>query len=86
MLARQGLYSIDGIGGTVTHPSVAFVAGETPVTGNLFGNTIDLWDHMQLHATGDVTLSSETHRLEDVNDVLDRLREGEVTGRAVLVP
>jgi len=34
----------------------------------------------------DVTLRSETHRLEEVNDVLDKLREGEVTGRAVLVP
>jgi len=33
-----------------------------------------------------VTLRSETHRLEEVNDVLDKLREGEVTGRAVLVP
>jgi D-arabinose 1-dehydrogenase-like Zn-dependent alcohol dehydrogenase len=33
-----------------------------------------------------VTLRSESHPLDDVNDVLDRLREGEVTGRAVLVP
>jgi D-arabinose 1-dehydrogenase-like Zn-dependent alcohol dehydrogenase len=33
-----------------------------------------------------VTLRSETHPLEEVNEVLDRLREGEVTGRAVLVP
>ena len=41
---------------------------------------------MQLHARGDVTLRTETHPLEAVNDVLDALREGEVTGRAVLVP
>jgi D-arabinose 1-dehydrogenase-like Zn-dependent alcohol dehydrogenase len=33
-----------------------------------------------------VTLRTETHPLESVNEVLDRLREGEVTGRAVLVP
>jgi D-arabinose 1-dehydrogenase-like Zn-dependent alcohol dehydrogenase len=33
-----------------------------------------------------VTLRTETHPLEAVNDVLDALREGEVTGRAVLVP
>ena len=33
-----------------------------------------------------MTLRSETHRLEEVNDVLDKLREGEVTGRAVLIP
>jgi D-arabinose 1-dehydrogenase-like Zn-dependent alcohol dehydrogenase len=41
---------------------------------------------MQLHVRGAVKLRSESHPLDDVNDVLDRLREGEVTGRAVLVP
>jgi NAD+-dependent secondary alcohol dehydrogenase Adh1 len=86
MLARQGLYSIVGFGGTVSHPSVGFVAGETALTGNLVGNWIDLWEVLQLHAAGAVTLRSESHPLEEVNDVLDKLRAGEVTGRAVLVP
>jgi NAD+-dependent secondary alcohol dehydrogenase Adh1 len=86
MLARQGFYSIVGYGGTVSHPSVGFVAGETALTGNLVGNWIDLWEVLQLHAQGAVTLRSETHPLEEVNDVLEKLREGEVTGRAVLVP
>jgi NAD+-dependent secondary alcohol dehydrogenase Adh1 len=65
---------------------VGFVAGGTSLVGNLVGNWIDLWELLQLHARGDVKLRSETHRLEEVNDVLDKLREGEVTGRAVLVP
>lgn len=86
MLARRGLYSIVGFGGVVTHPSVAFVAGETAITGNLVGNWIDLWELLQLHGRGQLTLRTETYPLDDVNDVLDRLREGEVTGRAVLVP
>jgi NAD+-dependent secondary alcohol dehydrogenase Adh1 len=86
MLARQGVYSIVGYGGTVSHPSVGFVAGETAVTGNLVGSWIDLWEVLQLHGRSDVTLRTETHSLDDVNDVLDRLRKGEVTGRAVLVP
>jgi D-arabinose 1-dehydrogenase-like Zn-dependent alcohol dehydrogenase len=33
-----------------------------------------------------VRLVSETHPLESVNEVLESLREGEVVGRAVLVP
>jgi len=86
MLARRGLYSIVGYGGTVSHPSVGFVVGETVVAGNLVGSWIDLWELLQLHGRGDVTLRSETHPLEEVNDVLDKLRAGEVTGRAVLVP
>jgi NAD+-dependent secondary alcohol dehydrogenase Adh1 len=86
MLARGGLYSIVGYGGMVTHPSIAFVSGETAIAGNLVGNWIDLWELLQLHGRGAVTLRSETHPLEEVNDVLDKLRAGEVTGRAVLVP
>jgi NAD+-dependent secondary alcohol dehydrogenase Adh1 len=86
MLARRGLYSIVGYGGIVSHPSVGFVVGETVIAGNLVGSWIDLWELLQLHGRGDVTLKTETHALDDVNDVLDRLRDGDITGRAVLVP
>ncbi len=86
MLARRGIYSTVGYGGLVSVPSVALVVGEQSITGNLVGSWIDLWELLQLHGRGKVTLRSETHPLDDVNEVLDRLREGEITGRAVLVP
>jgi NAD+-dependent secondary alcohol dehydrogenase Adh1 len=86
VLARRGVFSIVGYGGTVTHPSVGFVAGGTAIAGNLVGNWIDLWELMQLHVRGALTLRSELHPLDEVNDVLAALRGGEVTGRAVLVP
>jgi NAD+-dependent secondary alcohol dehydrogenase Adh1 len=86
MLARRGLYSVVGYGGTVSVPSVGLVVDEVTVAGNLVGNWIDLWELLQLHGRGDVTLLTETHPLEDVNEVLDALRAGDVTGRAVLVP
>jgi NAD+-dependent secondary alcohol dehydrogenase Adh1 len=86
VLARRGLYSTVGYGGMITVPSVAMVVGETVIAGNLVGNWIDLWELLQLHGRGDVTLKTQTHPLEAVNDVLDALRQGEITGRAVLVP
>jgi NAD+-dependent secondary alcohol dehydrogenase Adh1 len=86
MLARRGLYSVVGYGGTVSLPSVALVADEQAIAGNLVGNWIDLWELLQLHARGDVTLRAESHPLTAVNDVLDALRAGDITGRAVLVP
>jgi NAD+-dependent secondary alcohol dehydrogenase Adh1 len=86
MLARRGLYSVVGYGGTVSAPSTGLVVGETVIAGNLVGSWIDLWELLQLHGRGVVTLRTETHPLDDVNDVLARLREGEITGRAVLVP
>jgi NAD+-dependent secondary alcohol dehydrogenase Adh1 len=86
MLARGGTYSIIGFGGMFTAPSAVMVGGEQAVTGNLVGTWLDLWEVMQLHAAGRLVLKTETHPLESVNDVLAKLRDGEVTGRAVLVP
>lgn len=86
MLARRGTYSVVGYGGMVSVPSVALVVGETEIVGNLVGSWIDLWELLQLHARGKLDLRTETHSLDDVNAVLQRLREGEITGRAVLVP
>ena len=86
MLARGGTYSIIGFGGMVAVPSAVMVGGEQTIVGNLVGTWLDLWEVMQLHAAGRLVLKTETHPLESVNDVLAKLREGEVTGRAVLVP
>jgi NAD+-dependent secondary alcohol dehydrogenase Adh1 len=86
MLARRGVYSVIGYGGTISLPSVGMIATETAIAGNLVGSWIDLWELLQLHGRGEITLRSEVHTLEDVNDVLEKLRQGDVTGRAVLVP
>ncbi|MFZ1880719.1 MAG: NAD(P)-dependent alcohol dehydrogenase [Gaiellaceae bacterium] len=86
MLARGGTYAVIGYGGTISIPSGALVVNEHSVVGNLVGTWVDLYELLQLHAAGKVTLKTETHPLESVNDVLAKLRDGEVTGRAVLVP
>ena len=86
MLARGGTYSVIGYGGTISISSNALVVMEHAVVGNLVGTWVDLWELLQLHAAGRVVLETETHPLESVNDVLDKLRAGEVTGRAVLIP
>ena len=86
MLAKQGTYSMVGFGGTLSVPSVAMVSQEQKAIANLVGSWIDLWEVVQLHSRGRITLKTETHPLDDVNEVLGRLREGDVMGRAVLLP
>ncbi len=86
MLARGGTYSVIGYGGMIAIPSVAMIANEHAVIGNLVGTWVDLWELIQLHGAGRIRLVTETHPLEDVNEVLAKLRAGEVVGRAVLVP
>jgi len=86
MLARGGTYAVIGYGGEISCQSASLVVGEHAIVGNLVGSWIDLWELVQLHAAGRVRLVTETHPLESVNEVLEKLREGDVTGRAVLVP
>jgi len=86
MLALTGTYSMIGFGGMISVPSVALVSQEQALVANLVGSWTDLWEVLQLHAAGRITLKTETHPLEQVNEVLGRLREGEITGRAVLQP
>ena len=86
MLGRGGTYSVIGYGGEISCQSASLVVAEQAIVGNLVGSWIDLWELVQLHAAGRVRLVSETHPLESVNEVLERLRAGDITGRAVLIP
>jgi NAD+-dependent secondary alcohol dehydrogenase Adh1 len=86
MLGRFGVFAIVGYGGTLSIPTGMMVGEEKGAFASLVGTWPDLYEIVQLHATGRLTLRSQTHSLDDINDVLDALREGEVTGRAVLVP
>jgi NAD+-dependent secondary alcohol dehydrogenase Adh1 len=86
MLSLIGTYSMIGFGGTISAPSVALVSQENSLIANLVGSWTDLWEVVQLHAAGKITLKTETHPLDEVNEVLGRLREGDITGRAVLLP
>jgi NAD+-dependent secondary alcohol dehydrogenase Adh1 len=84
MLARRGTYAIVGYGGTITRPSIDLIANEKTAVGNLVGTWPDLWEVLQLQAAGRIELRTETHPLDAINEVLERLRAGEVTGRAVI--
>ncbi len=61
MLARGGTYSVIGYGGIVSIPSGALVGNEHAVVGNLVGTWVDLWELLQLHTAGRITLKTETH-------------------------
>jgi NAD+-dependent secondary alcohol dehydrogenase Adh1 len=86
MLARAGTFSVIGYGGDLPLTSMGLVVDEKSVVGNLVGSWSDLYELIQLHAAGRVTLRVETHPLDAINDVLDKLRAGGILGRAVLVP
>lgn len=54
------------------------------VRGSLVGTRSDMKEALAFAADGRVKATIETSTLEDINDVLERLRTGKVSGRVVL--
>jgi D-arabinose 1-dehydrogenase-like Zn-dependent alcohol dehydrogenase len=61
-------------------------ASEATVTNSTWGSRNDLAEVITLAQQGKVTATTESHRLDDINQVLERLEHGLVEGRAVIVP
>lgn len=86
MLRRAGNYYVVGYGENINVPTIDVISTEINFIGNLVGSYNDLQELMVLAARGDVTLHTSTYPLEEFQQALDDLDNGQVRGRAILVP
>jgi len=86
VLARQGLLVLVGLAGGSVPVGFFSQASEVAVTNSVWGSRNDLAEVIALAQQGKLTAATETHRLDDINQVLERLEHGLVEGRAVVVP
>jgi alcohol dehydrogenase, propanol-preferring len=54
------------------------------VRGSIVGTRLDLLESLQFAAEGKVKATVSTDRLDNINDVFDRMRRGAIEGRVVL--
>jgi len=85
-LARQGLLVFVGLAGGTVPAGFFTQASEVAVTTSVWGSRNDLAEVITLAQQGKLTATTESHRLDDINRVLERLEHGLVEGRAVVVP
>lgn len=64
-------------------PIFETVLNGTRVLGSIVGTRIDLQEVYELHAAGKTEVVHETRRLEDVNDAIREVAEGDVKARVV---
>ncbi len=64
----------------------ALLTGQKRISGSVVGTRDDMDAMLRFAADHGIAATVEKHPLEKVNDVLDRLRKGEVRLRAVLTP
>ena len=86
MTANAGYYYIVGYGEEIKVLAVDMIISEKNIIGNLVGTWAELYELMELANKGLVKLSMQEYSLDDANKALHDLNEGNVKGRAVLVP
>lgn len=87
LLAKGGALAIVGLfGSKVQLPLMPTVLNEYEVTGSLWGNYNELREVIELAKQGKLKHMLQTFQLEEVNDAIDLLRNGQITGRAVITP
>jgi propanol-preferring alcohol dehydrogenase len=88
LLSRGGRLILLGLfGGEGRFPLPMFPLKGAEVMGNFTGTVQDLAEMVQLVERGTIKpVVSETHPLEKVNEVLGKLVDGKIKGRAVVRP
>jgi NAD+-dependent secondary alcohol dehydrogenase Adh1 len=86
MTRNAGYYYIVGYGGQVEISTMDMIVSEKSIVGNLVGTYSDLVELMELAERGRVKLVTKEYRLADANIALHDLKNGQVKGRAVLIP
>jgi len=85
-LARKGILVLVGLAGGGTRFSFFDQGAEARLTNSNWGSHNDLVEVLALARAGKLRATTERYRLDEVNDVLHRLEQGKISGRAVLVP
>jgi len=85
LLRRKGTVAMVGLPpGEFQTPIFDVVLKRITIRGSIVGNRQDLAEAIALAAEGKVKPTVTEARLEDINEVFARLKEGKVDGRVVL--
>jgi D-arabinose 1-dehydrogenase-like Zn-dependent alcohol dehydrogenase len=72
------------VGSRMDVPLLPRVNREQTFHGSYWGNNIDLMEVLSLAAEGKIRHTTSQFKFEQVNEYLDRMRTGEIIGRAVM--
>lgn len=84
-LRRKGTISLNGLPpGSFDLPIFDTVLNRYTVRGSIVGTRKDMQEAIGFAVEGKVKTTVHSAKLEDINDVLDQMRKGEIQGRIVL--
>jgi propanol-preferring alcohol dehydrogenase len=84
-LRRKGTMALNGLPpGSFDLPIFDTVLNRITIRGSIVGTRKDLKEAIQFAVEGKVKATITSAKLEDVNDVFDKMRKGQIDGRVVL--
>ena len=85
MVRRGGTVSLNGLPpGNFPLSIFDMVLRGVTVRGSIVGSRLDLQESLDFAARGQVRATVSTERLENINDVFERMRKGQIQGRVVI--
>ncbi|WP_067738191.1 alcohol dehydrogenase AdhP [Novosphingobium naphthalenivorans] len=85
MVSRGGTVALNGLPpGDFPLPIFDMVLNGITVRGSIVGTRLDLQESLDFAGDGKVKATVATAKLEDINDVFDRMHKGAIEGRIVL--
>jgi alcohol dehydrogenase, propanol-preferring len=85
MVRRGGTIVLNGLPpGSFPLPIINMVLDGITLRGSIVGTRLDLQEALAFAGEGVVKATVQTERLEDINDVFERMHEGQIEGRVVL--
>lgn len=86
MVAVEGDVTIVGLGGGTLPVGFGALPYEVSVTSPYWGTRAELIEVLDLARAGEVDVHTETYTLDEAPKAYERLHEGRVEGRAVILP
>lgn len=85
MVRRGGTISLNGLPpGDFPLPIFSMVLKGITVRGSIVGTRLDLQESLEYAAEGKVKATVKAERLENINDIFQRMHKGQIEGRIVL--
>ena len=85
MLCRGGTMTIVGLPpGNFELPIFETVLQRKTVRGSIVGNRVDLLESLAFAAEGSVRTHYSTDRLDNINSIFEKMRDGKIDGRIVM--
>jgi propanol-preferring alcohol dehydrogenase len=87
IIEKGGAIVVVGLFGShIKVPLALSVINEYKVIGSMWGNYNELREVIELQSQGKIKNSIRKFRLDEINNAIDLLKQGEIVGRGVIIP